>query len=72
MSFLDKNGLSTLFTQIKSIFGKKADLEASMEIRRQYLIDIDYEKELAFDVGFIIGDSKPYVGYAIVGSTYVA
>ena len=41
MSFLDKNGLSTLFTQIKSIFGYKSTLDESMEIRKQYVLEID-------------------------------
>lgn len=72
MSFLDKNGLSTLFTQLKNIFGYKSILDESMEIRKQYLLEIDYEKDLAFDVNQLIGDNSPYVDYARVGQTYVA
>lgn len=72
MRFLDKHGLSTFLTQLKNIFGYKSTLDETMEIRRQYLLEIDYEKELAFDTSFIVGDNNPYVGYAVVGSTYVA
>lgn len=72
MQFLDKKGLGTFLVQLKNIFGYKSVLDETMEIRRQYLLEIDYEKELAFDTGFIVGDNNPYVGYAVVGSTYVA
>lgn len=72
MQFLDKHGLGTFLTQLKKIFGYKLALDETMNIRRQYLLEIDYEKELAFDTSFIVGDNNPYVGYAVVGSTYVA
>ena len=72
MQFLDKHGLSTFLAQLKNIFGYKSALDETMDIRRQYLLEIDYEKELAFDTSFIVGDNNPYVGYAVVGSTYVA
>lgn len=47
-------------------------LNDSMENRRKYLLEIDYEKELAFKTDWIIGDNAPYVGSAVVGQTYVA
>lgn len=72
MTFLDKHGLGTFLTQLKNIFGYKSILDESMEIRKQYLLEIDYEKDLAFDVNQLIGDNSPYVGSAIVGQTYVA
>lgn len=72
MNFLDKHGLGTFLAQLKNIFGYKSALDETMNIRQQYLLEIDYEKELAFDTSFIVGDNNPYVGYAIVGSTYVA
>jgi hypothetical protein len=72
MTFLDKKGLGTFLAQLKNIFGYKSALDETMNIRRQYLLEIDYEKELAFDTSFIVGDNNPYVGYAVVGSTYVA
>ena len=72
MQFLDKKGLSVFLAQLKNIFGYKATLDNSMDIRRQYLLEIDYEKELKFDTTWIVGDNAPYVGSAIVGQTYVA
>ena len=72
MTFLDKHGLGTFLTQLKNIFGYKSAVDETMDIRRQYLLEIDYEKELAFDVNQIIGDNSPYVGSAVVGQTYVA
>lgn len=72
MNFLDKHGLSTFLAQLKNIFGYKSNLDNSMDIRRQYLLEIDYESTLAFDTDFIVGNNNPYVGYAIVGQTYVA
>lgn len=72
MQFLDKHGLSTFLAQLKNIFGYKSALDENMKIRQQYLLEIDYENTLAFDTSFIVGDNNPYVGYAVVGSTYVA
>ena len=74
MQFLDKIGLKTFLTQfkIKDIFGKKSTLENAMKVRQQYLLEIDYDKELAFNTDFLVGDNSPYVGSATVGATYVA
>ena len=72
MNFLDKKGLGVFLAQLKNIFGYKSALDETMDIRRQYLLEIDYEKELAFDTTWIVGDNAPYVGSAIVGQTYVA
>ena len=71
MTFLDKHGLGTLLAQLKNIFGYKSALDETMNIRRQYLLEIDYDKELAFDTTWIVGDNSPYVDSATVGSTYV-
>lgn len=54
MEFLDKHGLGTFLTQLKNIFGYKSTLDENMEIRRQYLLEIDYDEELAFDTTLII------------------
>ena len=71
--FLDLKGLQTFLAKLKNIFGFKANLDNSMALRRQYLLEVDYEKDLAFNTTLIIGESAaPYVGQAIVGSTYVA
>lgn len=72
MQFLDKHGLSTFLAQLKNIFGYKSALDETANIRRQYLLEIDYDKELAFDTTWIVGDNSPYVGSAVVGATYVA
>lgn len=84
MQFLDKQGLGTFLAQLKKKFfiPDKNDnsrlrpslevLNKNMDIRRQYLLEIDYENTLAFNTSFIVGDNNPYVGYAVVGSTYVA
>lgn len=72
MQYLDITGLSTFLTQLKNIFGYKSTLDENMEIRRQYLLEVDYDEELAFDTTWIVGDNNPYVGCAVVGSTYLA
>ena len=72
MTFLDKHGLGTFLAQLKNIFGYKSALDETMNIRQQYLLEIDYEKELAFDTTLLVGDNSPYVGSATVGYTYVA
>ena len=56
MQFLDIHGLGTFLAQLKNIFGYKADLDEAMNIRQQYLLEIDYEKDLAFEVNEIIID----------------
>lgn len=73
MQFLDKRGLGTFLAQLKNIFGYKSTLDATMEIRQQYLLNIDYEKELAFDTSFIIGGSatSSVTGTATVGAAIV-
>ena len=72
MNFLDIHGLGTLLSQLKNIFGYKSKLDDSMDIRRQYLLEIDYDSTLKFDTSQIVGDNSPYVGMAVVGQTYVA
>lgn len=54
MTFLDKTGLRVLLIQIKSIFGPKSVLDSCAETRQKYLLEIDYEKEFAFDIKEII------------------
>ena len=73
MQFLDKKGLSTFLAQLKNIFGYKSILDETMKIRQRYLLQIEYEKELAFDTTWIVpSNNSPYVGIAIVGHTCVA
>lgn len=56
LEFLDLTGLGALLAQLKEIFGFKSDLNASADLRRQYLLEVDYDKELAFDITEIITD----------------
>ena len=72
MQFLDKQGLSTFLAQLKNIFGYNSNLNETMNIRQQYLLEIDYDSTLKFDTYWIVGDNSPDVGSAIVGQTYVA
>lgn len=73
MNFLDKTGLGTLLNLLENIFGhSKKALEEQEATRQKYLLEIDYDKELAFNTDFLVGDNSPYVGSAVVGQTYVA
>lgn len=51
MKFLDKIGLTTFINLIKSkkLFGSKIKLDNSVEARRKYLLEIDYDAELKID-----------------------
>lgn len=54
MQFLNKQGLGTFLAQLKDIFGRRLTLEEAAAARELYLLNIDYEKELAFDTNEII------------------
>lgn len=58
MKFLDKNGLKEFLKGLKNILGLKYKLDASMTARRTYLLEIDYEQDLAFNVDWIIGNNS--------------
>ena len=53
--FLNKTGLNTLLIQLKNIFGSKSILDTCVEARRGNLLEIDYDKELAFNTDFLVG-----------------
>ena len=72
MEFLDLLGLGTFLDYLKTIFGFKKNVDECADVRELYLLNIDYENTLAFDVNQIVGENSPYVGSATVGSTYVA
>lgn len=75
MKFLNKNGLNTflrLFDTKLKVSKRKEALAESERLRKQFLEEIDYDKDLAFDVTWIVSNSSPYVGSATVGSTFVA
>lgn len=72
MEFLDRTGLKTFLDNLKPIFGLKVNLETSMDDRRKYLLDYNnYEEDLSFNTDWIVGNNSPYVGSAVVGSTYL-
>ena len=59
MTLLDKHGLGVFLAQLKNILGYKSNLDETMEIRRQYLLEIDYDNSLAFDTSWIVGVNSP-------------
>lgn len=72
MKFFVSN-LRPLLEKLKNIFGFKSIVDQVAADRRQYLLEIDYDTELAFNINYIIGeDAAPYVGQAVVGNTFVA
>ena len=56
-NFLNKVGLKHLGIRLDKIFGRKAILDRCIEARNQQLLNIDYEKELAFNTSIIIEQS---------------
>lgn len=57
MQFLDKTGLKAFLNGLKNILGLKDKLDASMTARRTYLLEIDYEQDLAFNTDVILGST---------------
>lgn len=71
-AYLDKVGVKYLLSKFKQIFGLNKELNTAMDYRRQYLLNIDYEKELQFNTDWIVGQGAgSYVGEAIVGITHL-
>lgn len=72
MKFFVSN-LRPLLEKIKNIFGFKSTVDQVAADRRQYLLEIDYDTELAFNTEALVSiTNSPYVGSARVGQTYVA
>ena len=73
MKLVNNLRVTNLLTQLKQFFGFKSVLDKNIEARNKYLLNIDYDADLKFDTNFLVGESAaPYVGQAVVGSTYVA
>ena len=53
-NFLDFTGLSTLFNQLKQIVASKAEVAQVEEDTDTYVLNVDYDNTLAFDVSEII------------------
>lgn len=66
MQFLDKNGLKAFLDGFKKILGSRDNLETSMATRREYLLEIDYEKDLAFNTNVVIGNSTSQLNVGLL------
>lgn len=55
-NFLNKQGLTTFLTQLKNFFASVTEVTEVEDDTNTYVLNIDYEKYLAFDTSIIIGD----------------
>ena len=70
---LNQEGLELLLSLLAAQVGRKSVLDKNIELRNKYVLNIDYDTDIKFNTDQIVGDAAaPYVGTAIVGSTYVA
>lgn len=56
--FLNLSGLTTFFTQLKSIFATTSEVAQIETDTDTYVLNIDYESTLAFDTKEIITDES--------------
>ena len=70
--FLAGEGLECALDLLKSVLGAREPVQSNGAARTQFLLEIDYENDLAFNINWIVGDNSPYVGSAVVGQAYVA
>lgn len=66
MEFLDKTGLSEFLKGLKNILGLKDKLDASMTARRTYLLEIDYEQDLAFNTDVVVGNNTAQLNVGLL------
>ena len=71
-NYLNEQGLQVLINLLAAQVGHKSILDKNIEFRNRYVLNIDYDTYIKFNTDQIVGDAAPYVGTAIVGSTYVA
>lgn len=57
MNFIDKQGLKTFLDQLKNKFGQKTILDQCNAERNDCLLNIDYEKDLAFKTDEIVANA---------------
>lgn len=50
MQFLNKIGVGDIIARLKEKFGSKTEVDEVKAARQQYLLEIDYDKDLAFDI----------------------
>lgn len=73
MNYMNLANLRAWCEAVKSKWGLKSIISSNAAIRNQYLFNIDYDTDIKFNTDQIVGDAAaPYVGTAVVGSTYVA
>ena len=56
--FLNLNGLTTFFNQLKTIFAPKSEVAAVEADTETYVLNIDYANTLAFDTTEIVTDEE--------------
>ena len=54
MEFLDKTGLEKFFDHLKNSFGLKSNVDTSRAALDTYVLNIDYDAELAFRTDVIV------------------
>lgn len=72
MKMTTLNNLKEILELMKTIFGVKSLAVKHREALDTYVLNVDYENNLKFNTDVIVGNNSPYVGSAIVGSTYLA
>ena len=72
MKMTTLNNLKEFLELMKTIFGIKSLAVKHRDALDTYVLNVDYENNLAFNTNQIVGNNSPYVGSAIVGSTCVA
>ena len=72
-NYLNEQGLQVLINLLAAQVGHKSILDKNIELRNKYVLNIDYDTDIKFNTDQIVGDAAaPYVGTAIVDSTYIA
>lgn len=69
--FLNFSGLSTLLKKLKEIFATKVATQKLKDETDPYILNIDYEAELAFKTDTLIGESSSTTGTAVCGIAVV-
>lgn len=72
MIVISKNNSKNFLDLMKEIFGLENFTIKHRDALNTYVLNIDYDKDLGFNTDSIVGNNMPYVGSAIVGSTYIA
>lgn len=71
MKITTLNNLKEFLGLMKIEFGLKSLAIKHRNALDTYILNVDYTT-LEFNTDYIVGNNTPYVGSAVVGSTYVA